>query len=197
MIVMKKYITLAMAFGMCSGMYGHATETEANDSVPSEVNRIKMDHALLDAKRRAEIVKSIEEFRQDFDNRNIENIAGKLKNLQIRNDNIFGEGIDSISGASARADKFIEKLREMMSRDTFKSEIENIIVYEHQANPGFYGVNFHQKIQDGDETLDGWWFFLIDTIATDDKMTVHICSWQSNENVIKDGVFTLDDFFIP
>ena len=192
---MKQIIlTLAMIFGVCSGIYGQTVETMTNDSLQAQENRVKMDKALLDARRRAEIIKSIEEFIQDFDDQNIKAVTARLKNLEIPGDDVFGEGTDSISGASVRAERFIEKIKEMMSHEAFKSEIGDIVVFEHPGSPGIYGVNFRQKIHAGDEILDGWYFFMIDARG---GMSALVCTWQSNENVMKNGVFTLDDFFLP
>lgn len=75
-------------------------------------------------------------------------------------------------------------------------EFDHISVVKHGAKPNIYGVTLHQKWQTSSYNDDGWLFLLWD-FNDPGKPQIHVRTWQANEIAAKDGVFTLDDFFIP
>lgn len=68
-----------------------------------------------------------------------------------------------------------------------------ISVINHGTKPNVFGLTF--CISDSKETL-GYVFVLLD-LNDAESGTPHIVTFQTNEEVLDKGVFTLDDFFIP
>lgn len=91
---------------------------------------------------------------------------------------------------------FLKTVKILMHKNkTIQSEIEYVSVRKHYAKPNIYGLNFHQKINADSFSKSGWFFMLWD--FNGEKPAIHICTYQSDEEVAKNGVFTLVDFFIP
>ena len=91
---------------------------------------------------------------------------------------------------------FLKRIKALMHNNkTIQSEIEYVSVRKHYAKPNIYGLNFHQKINADSFSESGWFFMLWD--FNGEKPAIHICTYQSDEEVAKNGVFTLGDFFIP
>ena len=67
---------------------------------------------------------------------------------------------------------------------------------KHGAKPNIYGVILHQDWKTSTYMDDGWLFLLWD-FNDPEKPQIHVRTWQSEQVVAKDGLFSLDDFFIP
>lgn len=91
---------------------------------------------------------------------------------------------------------FLKKLEIMMDKEIFQSDIDSVSILKHMAKPRIYGLNFHQEISTANFSESGWFFLLFD-FNDPEKVQIHICTYQTDEEVEKNGVFTLDDFFIP
>lgn len=91
---------------------------------------------------------------------------------------------------------FLKKIEMMMDKEFFQSDIDSVSIFKHMAKPRIYGLNFHQKINTANFSDSGWFFLLFD-FNDPEKVQIHICTYQPDEEVAKNGVFTLDDFLIP
>lgn len=74
-------------------------------------------------------------------------------------------------------------------------EFNHISVVMHEAKKNIYGVTLYQKWQTSSYSDEGWLFLLWD-FNDPEQPRIHVRTWQPNQVVAKDGVFTLDDFFI-
>ena len=77
-----------------------------------------------------------------------------------------------------------------------KVGFDHISVMKHGAKANIYGVTLHQTWRTNTYHDEGWLFLLWD-FNDPEKPQVHVRTWQPDQVVAKDGVFTLDDFFIP
>lgn len=91
---------------------------------------------------------------------------------------------------------FLKKIEMMMDKEFFQSNIDSVSIFKHMAKPMIYGLNFHQKISTANFSESGWFFLLFD-FNDPEKVQIHICTYQPDEEVAKDGLLTIDDFFIP
>lgn len=75
-------------------------------------------------------------------------------------------------------------------------EFDHISIMKHGAKPNIYGVTLHQNWKTTGYQDEGWLFLLWD-FNDREKPQIHVRTWQPDQVVAKDGVFTIDDFFIP
>lgn len=86
--------------------------------------------------------------------------------------------------------------RQFDTKKYIKVEFDHISVMKHGAKPNIYGVTLHQTWRTNTYHDEGWLFLLWD-FNDPEKPQIHVRTWQPDQVVVKDGVFTLDDFFIP
>lgn len=92
--------------------------------------------------------------------------------------------------------EFVAKMGSLMMSKSFVSEIDHVSIQPHYRKPNIFGLNFHQSVKT-DHYRDSGWFFMLWDFNDPDKPQIHVQTWQPDQAVAKDGVFTLDDFFIP
>lgn len=134
-----------------------------------------------ETRMRREILKWIEDYRTLFSIKDLDGIA-----------KIF----DGVSPKKEYNRCLMETLDRMLPDKDFTTEIDYVSVTKHHAKDGIFGLTFRQKFNTGDSSEEGWCFFLWN-FNDPERAQIHFRTWQPAEEVAKEGVYTLDDFFIP
>ncbi len=130
-----------------------------------------------DARRLREFVK---EYLDAFDNRDFEKFKGYYKSgnsLGVANT----KGLD-------------ELIADMERNPTAQYSIKGFPIVNHGAKPHVYGmtVGFYGP----DDKAVGYSFLLLD-LSDPETVVNHISTYQTAAEAEQQGVFTLDDFFVP
>lgn len=163
---------------------------------------------VADTRQRREILKWVEDFRCYYNERNIEAlkkvysddaliITGSVV-TQRKNGGDMGVRMEQKVNYTVQSkEQYINKLTRIFNNNRrVNVEFDHISVVMHGAKPNIYGVTLHQKWQTSSYSDEGWLFLLWD-FNDPEKPQIHVRTWQPDQVVAKDGVFTLDDFFIP
>lgn len=163
---------------------------------------------VADTRQRREILKWVEDFRCYYNEKNIKAlnqvysddaliITGSVV-TQRSNHGDAGVRLDENIIYTVQSKKqYLDKLTRIFNNNRrVNVEFDHISVVMHGAKPNIYGVTLHQKWQTSSYSDEGWLFLLWD-FKDPEKPQIHVRTWQPNQVVAKDGVFTLDDFFIP
>ena len=75
-------------------------------------------------------------------------------------------------------------------------KFDHISLMRHSSKENIYGVTLHQTWQTSGYSDEGWLFLLWD-FSDPEHPQIHVRTWQPDQLAAKDGVFALDDFFIP
>ncbi len=162
---------------------------------------------VADTRQRREILKWVEDFRCYYNEKNIKAlnqiysddaliITGSVVRQRRNGDN--GVRLDQTVNYTVQSKaQYINKLSGIFQRNSrIKVEFDHISVVMHGAKPNIYGVTLHQKWQTNTYSDEGWLFLLWD-FNDPEAPQIHVRTWQPEQIVASDGVFTLDDFFIP
>lgn len=173
-----------------------------------DVSKILGDgNAVTDVRQRREILKWVEDFRCYYNERNMKALR------QVYSDDALIITGSVTYSPSRRGDasvitptvkykvqskeEYLTRLANVFAgKGRINVEFDHISVVRHGAKPNIYGVTLHQKWQSGTYRDEGWLFLLWD-FSDPEAPQIHVRTWQDNPAVSKDGVFTLDDFFIP
>ncbi|MGM9799918.1 MAG: nuclear transport factor 2 family protein [Muribaculaceae bacterium] len=162
---------------------------------------------VADTEQRREILKWLEDFRCFYNERNLNAlnkifsedaiiITGSIIKKNKKNDS--GIRIENQVKYTAQTKvEYINKMNRIFKNNSYINiEFDHISVIAHNAKPNIYGVTLHQKWRTSTYSDDGWLFLLWD-FNDRDAPQIHIRTWQPEELVKKDGVFSLEDFHIP
>lgn len=163
---------------------------------------------VTDRAMRYELLKWIEDFRCYYNERNIKAlekiysddaliITGSVVNTR----RMEGDGgvrfEQKVHYKSQDKRTYLTNLkRQFDNKKVLNVDFDHISVMKHGAKPNIYGVTLRQTWQADGYKDDGWLFLLWD-FTNPDEPQIHVRTWQPDQAVAKDGVFTLDDFFIP
>lgn len=140
---------------------------------------------IIEARSRREILKWLEDYRTLYTVKDIDGISSIL----------LAEDIPVKIGKNNQ--QFILTLKRLFTHEKQVSvEFEYISIQKHYAKPNIYGLTFHQMIKTEHYHDAGWFFFLWDFNDTE-KPHIYVSTWQSDQDAAKDGVFKLENFFIP
>lgn len=163
---------------------------------------------VMEARMRRELLKWVEDFRCYYNEKNIAALE------KIYSDDaliITGSVMKQRKKAGDGAVQFEEKInykvqdkatyltnlkRQFATKKYIKVEFDHISVMKHGAKPNIYGVTLHQKWSTNTYHDEGWLFLLWD-FNDPENPQIHVRTWQPEQAAAQDGVFTLDDFFIP
>ena len=160
-----------------------------------------------DLTRRREILKWVEDFRNYYNERNINSlkqvysddaliITGSV--MMQRTSGDFGNQLSTNVKYTVQSKvEYIAKLERIFKLNRYINvKFDHISVVRHGAKPNIYGVTLHQAWRTSNYSDDGWLFLLWD-FTDPDRPQIHVRTWQPEQVVAQNGVFTLDDFFIP
>jgi hypothetical protein len=160
-----------------------------------------------DIVRRREILKWVEDFRNYYNERNINSliqiysddaliITGSMVYQRKAGD--FGNQLTSnVKYTVQSKNEYIEKMKRIFKNNKYIDvKFDKISVVRHGAKPNIYGVTLCQSWRTSTYSDKGWLFLLWD-FTDPDKPQIHVRTWQPEQVVAEHGVFTLNDFFIP
>lgn len=163
---------------------------------------------VMETRTRRELLKWVEDFRCYYNERNITALEKVYsEDALIITGSVVNQRVNAGDGAVRYEQKvnykvqdkatYINKLRNQFATKKYLHvEFDHIAVMKHGAKQNIYGVTLHQKWESSGYSDEGWLFLLWD-FNDPEKPQIHVRTWQPDLAVAKDGVFTLDDFFIP
>lgn len=163
---------------------------------------------VADTRQRREILKWVEDFRCYYNEKNIKAlnqvysddaliITGSVVTQRTNHGDMGVRLEQKVNYTVQSKEQYIKKLSRIFNNNRrVNVEFDHISVVMHGAKPNIYGVTLHQKWQTSSYNDEGWLFLLWD-FNDPEKPQIHVRTWQPDQVVAKDGVFTLDDFFIP
>ena len=160
-----------------------------------------------DITRRREILKWVEDFRCYYNEKNINSlrqifsddaliITGSVVTQKQSTD--YGSQLKkNVKYSIQGKQEYLEKLSKVFLNNQYLNiKFSNISVVKHGAKPNIYGVTLHQSWTSSNYSDEGWLFLLWD-FNDPGRPQIHVRTWQADEIVNDNGVFGLDDFFIP
>ena len=163
---------------------------------------------VADTRQRREILKWVEDFRCYYNEKNLKAlnqvysddaliITGSVVTQRSNHGDMGVRLEQKVNYTVQTKEQYIQKLSRIFNNNRrVNVEFDHISVVMHGAKPNIYGVTLHQKWQTSSYSDEGWLFLLWD-FNDPEKPQIHVRTWQPDQVVAKDGVFTLDDFFIP
>ena len=174
-----------------------------------DVSKIMQDaNGVADTRKRREILKWVEDFRCYYNERNLKAlnqiysddaliITGSVVMQRKMHGDIGLRFEQKVNYTVQSKEQYITKLSRIFKNNSrINVEFDHISVVMHPAKPNIYGVTLHQKWQTSSYSDEGWLFLLWD-FNDPERPQIHIRTWQPDQVVAKDGVFTLDDFKLP
>ena len=163
---------------------------------------------VADTRQRREILKWVEDFRCYYNEKNLKAlnqvysddaliITGSVVTKRSNHGDMGVRLEQKVNYTVQSKKQYITKLSRIFNNNRrVNVEFDHISVVMHGAKPNIYGVTLHQKWQTSSYSDEGWLFLLWD-FNDPEKPQIHVRTWQPDQVAAKDGVFTLDDFFIP
>ena len=171
-------------------------------------NILSSSEGVADVRQRREILKWVEDFRCYYNERNLKALNQIYSNdaliltgsviTQIKTQGDRGVRYEQkVEYSIQNTEQYITKLSSIFKNNRrINVEFDHISVVMHNSKPDIYGVTLHQKWQTTNYSDEGWLFLLWD-FNDPERPQIHVRTWQPEQIVAGDGVFTLDDFFIP
>lgn len=164
---------------------------------------------VMETRMRRELLKWVEDFRCYYNEKNIKALEKVYsEDALIITGSVVNQRVNAGDGAVRYEQKVNYKVQDKTEYLTnlknkafkpgnkLKVDFDHISVVKHGAKQNIYGVTLHQTWHTSTYHDEGWLFLLWD--FNDPEMPqIHVRTWQPEQAVAKDGVFTLDDFFIP
>lgn len=169
---------------------------------------LKSSSGVTDVRQRREILKWVEDFRSYYNEKNIKSlnqifsddaliITGSVVTQRKRSGDMGVQYEESVKYKVQNKEEYLSNLSRVF-RNNAKINVafDHISVMRHGAKPNIYGVTLHQSWKSGSYHDEGWLFLLWD-FNDPDHPQIHVRTWQPEQIAAQDGLFTLDDFFIP
>lgn len=165
---------------------------------------------VADIRQRREVLKWIEDYVSYYAERNIDAlnklygdetlvITGSLVDITTNdeNDNAYYFPKGKVEYKLSSRVQYINNIAKIFCRkDNVHIKVDQLSLMMHGAVQNIYGLTLHQKFEHSSLNDEGW-LFLLWNFNDPEKPQIHVRTWQPDQVVAKDGVYTLDDFFIP
>lgn len=162
---------------------------------------------VADIRMRREILKWVEDFRCYYNEKNLKALnqiysddALIITGSVVMQSKMHGDmGIiiePKVKYTVQSKEQYITKLSRIFKNNSrINVEFDHISVVMHPAKPNIYGVTLHQNWQTNSYMDDGW-LFLVWNFNDPERPKIFVRTWQPDQVVAKDGIFTLEDFKI-
>ncbi|MDE5878216.1 MAG: hypothetical protein K2H47_12070 [Muribaculaceae bacterium] len=163
----------------------HGSITGVRPSLLSHENTLNIlsdSTEIDDISQRRVLLKFMEDYESFFLCRDYESIC-EIYNLGIENSN-------------SNKQELKKCLNYLINRKSFRTIIDSVSLNRHGLHRNIYGLTFHQLFVTDSYKEGGWLFFLWD-FEDSEKPTIHISRWQSDTDASINGIYTLEDFYIP
>lgn len=151
-------------------------------NTPKTVEEQTMD--IVDANIRRRVIEFVEDYSNYFDNKDIEALQ-----------KLFPSKVDDSLFPDANS-RFLNRLKQIFRMNDVICGIERTHITSHYNHDDIFGINIHQTFSTNNYSDTGWAFFFID-FRDPEHMQVLIATWQSEEEAERDGVYSVNDFYIP
>ena len=173
------------------------------------LNVIKSNLGVTDLRRRQMILDYVDQFRTAYNQKNIDflNQVFSEDALIITGTVITVKHAEGFTSQKIKYNKqskqdYLNRLKGVFARNQYiKVDFDDIEVMRHPNNPDFYGVTLKQwwasgrKRGEGTYKDEGYVFLLWD-FSNENAPQIHVRTWQPEQLVSKDDVFSLSDFNI-
>ena len=169
---------------------------------------LKGSSSVSDVRQRREILKWVEDFRSYYNEKNIKSlnqifsddaliITGSVVTQRKRSGDTGVQYEQTVKYKVQNKEEYLTNLQRVFRNNSkINVNFDHISVMKHGAKPNIYGVTLHQSWTSGGYHDEGWLFLLWD-FNDPDHPQIHVRTWQPEQIAAQDGLFTLDDFFIP
>ena len=169
---------------------------------------LKGSSSVSDVRQRREILKWVEDFRSYYNEKNIKSlnqifsddaliITGSIVTQKKRTGDSGVQYEQQVKYKVQNKEEYLTNLSRVFRNNAkINVSFDHISVMRHGAKPNIYGVTLHQTWKSGAYHDEGWLFLLWD-FNDPDHPQIHVRTWQPEQIAAQDGLFTLDDFFIP
>lgn len=169
---------------------------------------LKGSSSVSDVRQRREILKWVEDFRSYYNEKNIKSlnqifsddaliITGSVVTQRKRSGDTGVQYEQTVKYKVQNKEEYLTNLQRVFRNNSkINVNFDHISVMKHGAKPNIFGVTLHQSWTSGTYHDEGWLFLLWD-FNDPDHPQIHVRTWQPEQIAAQDGLFTLDDFFIP
>jgi len=164
---------------------------------------------VTDSRQRLEIIKSIEEFHNYYEEKDLEalKVIYSDKHLSFGDDILEYAKRDTIniktSICKAEKEQYIRCIEKIFKDDKFiRMKFDKVKVRRHIVKAGFYGVTLHQEWISDYSSNNGYMFMLWEFPENGvERVRAHLRTWQpevvNGHRLSPDEIYTESDFFIP
>ncbi|MDE5878214.1 MAG: nuclear transport factor 2 family protein [Muribaculaceae bacterium] len=164
---------------------------------------------VTDTRQRREILKWVEDFRCYYNEKDSAAlrqiysddaliITGSVVSRAHKHGDMGTQVVRQVNYKVQSKEEYLTKLFKNVFKPGNKINVEfdHISVVRSGSKENIYGVTLHQKWRSGSYSDEGWLFLLWD-FNDPEKPQIHVRTWQPEQAVAQDGVFSIEDFFIP
>lgn len=183
--------------------------TGVNMALEDSIYRDIMNRVITvtDSCQRLEIIKSIEEFRNCYEEKDLEalKVIYSDKHLSFGDDILEYAKRDTSKTSICKVEKeqYIRCIEKIFKDNEYVNmKFDKVNVHRHIVKPGFYGVILHQEWTSDYSSNNGYMFILWEFMDNGvERARVHLRTWQpevvNGHRLSPDEIYTESDFFIP
>lgn len=163
---------------------------------------------VADTRMRREILKWVEDFRCYYNEKNLKAlnqiysddaliITGSVVTQRKRQGDMGVRLEQKVKYTVQSKEQYLTNLSRIFKNNSrIDVKFDHISVVSHGAKPNIYGVVLHQDWKTN-SYMDSGWVFLVWDFNDPESPQIHVRTWQEDQVVAKDGVFTLNNFNLP
>ena len=213
-IVAKDYDSAEGSVKLTASQPRTITENLAAATQPTTVQRpssqsVKQQESVehtIDSLRRRVILKYLEEYRNYFQDKNLEALRDIFsKDALIISGYVVKQGAKQeaskkpeIRYAKTSKEQYISNMEKVFKRkDSITVDFDDVKIEHHPTKTNFYGVTFHQKWSSRYYSDSGYMFMLWE-FEEGKQPVIHVRTWQpemvGNRKLTEDEIFKMKDF---